>query len=94
MLFYFLILSILSVIEFQPSDVGMEYSRVSEAEITIILGISTLREQQGIIIRNENLMGSNGVRYPIELLITVEPVSVIDILVSEISPSYPQELFK
>lgn len=94
MLFYFLILSILSVIEFQPSDVGMEYSRVSEAEITIILGISTLREQQGIIIRNENLMGSNGVRYPIELLITVEPVSVIDILVSEISPFIPSRIIQ
>ncbi|EFO62978.1 Hypothetical protein GLP15_190 [Giardia lamblia P15] len=94
MLSYLLILSILSVIEFQPSDVGMEYSRVSETEITIILGISSLREQQSIIIRDESLMGSNRVWYPIELLITVEPVLAIDILVSEISPFVPSRIIQ
>lgn len=89
-----IIFSIFSVIEFQPNDVRVEYSHINDTEVSIILGISSLLEQQSITIKDESLIGSDGVQYPIELSITIKPTSAIDIAVTEMEPFAPSKIVR
>lgn len=94
MISFLLLFSTLAVVEFQPSNVQIEYSYISDTKISIALAINSLTTRQSIVITDENLIGSNGIKYPVDLSITVEPTLIIDIPVKEISTFTPSKIIQ
>lgn len=84
----------LSIVEFEPSNVHIEYSYVSDTEVSIALAINSLCKEQNIIIKDENLIGNNGVKYPVDLSITAEPTLTVDVPVKKTHPFVPSKIIQ